>query len=341
MAGRQSPMKSFLIDIISPDFSDVRDRDGHLVCPSVQHSNQDYAVCPYRDSRYQHPNPMNQSSLRIVQEHYPFVMETLTKIAAAFKLEHAVTKLGPLDVWRIWIMFYSLPILSFAVQRERASSTLSQPLSVIYKVSIGFVDVLSNLIMNTAEADASNVLSDEEQFFDYLDRRGLLISDREVCAGSSGMIKVLMQLICRAKPEPVASFHGISLRSCLAFAEVAFNAMIGSYHAAELMKGQARSPGLTTQGGPIMRPRVSFNKLHSDSILGSCYQHFVKRVIESGLAKGVLNPLQDLTDDMNFHLTEMAAELLEVNLDRLSLEDYISALRLETCGAATESQLFT
>ncbi len=305
--------QDFLRELLYPNLKDARDSDGNPVCPLIDNLDQNRGVCPYRDARFGLEKPMNLSALALVQKNYGFIVDAVAMTAAHYKHEKKLDRLAPLDLWQIWMMIYSRPIMGWLKTRRCGQAVLPQSLAMLYKVGIGFVDILSGITLYLSADDAAKSVADEHAFFDFLDFNKLLIGRSEVCAGSPGMIKQLMKTMLTAKAQAMVC-RDLSYSAQMDFSQI----MLGSIMARVQLKAAGKSSDIQDSSFD-MRPRVRMNRIRLDSEVG--------RLHVSG-ADSMNDPLQDVVALMNRHMENLARESFEQALSTLSPNELREVLQL-------------
>lgn len=173
--------------------------------------------CPYAGSRRKHAHPMNVSSLRQFNQHWPAVVGGLAVLRNAY-LKQAQRPLdGPITMVDLW-KFSRLGVALSAYLLRRGQLPLQDGhlpavTAILYRMLLGINRVahLQVLIIISAGLYDQMEALDPAVLYEFTDANELFIGMNSVCAGPRGLIedsfRVLIsgQLPPQADPGPVSA----------------------------------------------------------------------------------------------------------------------------------------
>ncbi|HEX8818295.1 MAG TPA: hypothetical protein VF794_00085, partial [Archangium sp.] len=151
--------------------------------------------CPYSGSRRKHPHPMNVSSLRQFNQHWPAVVGGLAELRNAY-LQGVKRPLdGPInlmDLWKFSRLGIALPAwLLRRAEAPMADGQLPAVTAILYRMLLGINRVahLQVLIVISAGLYEQMEALDSEVLYEFTDANELFIGMNSVCAGPRGLIE--------------------------------------------------------------------------------------------------------------------------------------------------------
>lgn len=140
----------------------------------------EWRVCPYRDSRSQHPKPMNVSALRQVTAHWDDIASGILWLRRLYAAPYRLEAFSLSHTWKFARMCTALPRFLLA-RRNNALQDGQVPLDVagIYKTVSGILMTVEHMLARGMSGES--VLS-SEAFVEYTNAQGIFEGPHGVCA---------------------------------------------------------------------------------------------------------------------------------------------------------------
>ncbi len=206
-----------LQDISAFSFSEIRAVEDYLDVegrPLGEHRARcpvsvamELKVCPYRDSRRHHKQPMNTSALRHISTHWAEAMALICAFHARFEDRYGRLPTGTADQLRLTSAIAAIPAwMKNRTTTPVPSAEVPAAVASLYKVAIGFrrlLRVLGSGELMTGAAEKTVALSVDD-VYEFADLGGFLVGAEQVCAGTRTQISEAAEalLFGRSTVEP-------------------------------------------------------------------------------------------------------------------------------------------
>jgi|GEM_PF-7053682 len=162
--------------------------------------------CPYAGSRRKHAHPMNVSSLRQFNQHWPAVVGGLAELRNAYLQGVKRPLEGPttmIDLWKFSRLGIALP--AWLLRRARApmpDGQLPAVTAILYRMLLGINRVahLQVLIIISAGLYEQMEALDPAVLYEFTDANDLFVGMNSVCAGPKGLIEDSFRVLIDGKP---------------------------------------------------------------------------------------------------------------------------------------------
>ncbi|MFY2559118.1 hypothetical protein ACN469_15915 [Corallococcus terminator] len=181
--------------------------------------------CPYSGSRRKHANPMNVSSLRQFNQHWPAVVGGLAVLRNEYLRQVKRPLDGPLTMVDLWkISRLGIALCAYLVRRGDAplqDGQLPAVTAILYRMLLGINRVahLQVLIIISAGLYEQMEALDPAVLYEFTDANDLFVGMNSVCAGPRGLIEDSFRVLISGQPPAIADLGPVQALAGPAFLE--------------------------------------------------------------------------------------------------------------------------
>jgi len=146
-------------------------------------SSENYAVCPYSGTRFQHLKLMNKSALKSTANNTASIKVLLNSYGRSLRFYSQIGNMTLVELWRLSYAGWTSPL--FHIYRHPTSVLIDDASADLSKFCHGILTLLHSLFENNVPASGSWTAS---QLYEYSEKENLLIGYNEVCAAPSALI---------------------------------------------------------------------------------------------------------------------------------------------------------
>lgn len=181
--------------------------------------------CPYSGSRRKHAHPMNVSSLRQFNQHWPAVVGGLAVLRNEYLRQVKRPLEGPFTMVDLWkISRLGIALCAYLLRRADAplqDGQLPAVTAILYRMLLGINRVahLQVLIIISAGLYEQMEALDPAVLYEFTDANDLFIGMNSVCAGPRGLIEDSFRVLISGQPPAAADTGPVQALTSPAFLE--------------------------------------------------------------------------------------------------------------------------